>query len=131
MQRAIQESAYRQQQQLETGQRIVVGINAFRDDEAAPGDPATPGAPDLIAGRRLLRIDPSLEAAQVTRVRELRAARDSGLVRAALAAVEERARAGDPLMPTLIDAALASATVGEITDRLRAAFGEHKEVLVV
>ena len=119
IQRAIQESAYRQQQQTESGERLVVGVNAFRteaDDAAAPA---------------ILRIDPSFERAQVERVRALRARRDPAAWQHALGAVEDRARTGGPLMPLLVEAVLAHATVGEIAGRLRAVWGEHREVLVV
>jgi methylmalonyl-CoA mutase N-terminal domain/subunit len=119
VQRAIQESAYRQQQAVESRERIVVGVNAFQepDDAGDPGD--------------LLRIDPALEREQVERVRALRARRDAAACDAALAAVERRARDGGPLVPAMIDAVLSWATVGEIAGRLRQVFGEHREVLVV
>ncbi|HET8647890.1 MAG TPA: methylmalonyl-CoA mutase family protein, partial [Vicinamibacteria bacterium] len=71
------------------------------------------------------------ERAQVERVRALRARRDPGAWQAALAALEERARGGENLMPALIDAVLAWATVGEIAARLRQVFGEHRETLVL
>jgi methylmalonyl-CoA mutase N-terminal domain/subunit len=64
-------------------------------------------------------------------VRALRAKRPAAPVRAALDAVEERARGGDNLVPVLVDAVLAWATLGEIASRLRRVFGEHRETLVV
>jgi methylmalonyl-CoA mutase N-terminal domain/subunit len=119
MQRVIQESAYRQQQLVETGERRVVGVNVFATDGGSMPEP------------ELLRIDPAFEREQVERVRALRARRDAGAWQTAMAAIEERARNGGALMPLLIDAVLAGATVGEITGRLRDVFGEHREVLVV
>jgi methylmalonyl-CoA mutase N-terminal domain/subunit len=119
VQRAIQESAYRQQQAIESGERVVVGLNAF-----AEGDDA---APDV----ELLRIDPAFERDQVERVRALRARRDADACAAALGGVERRAREGGPLLPAIVEAVLAWATVGEIAGRLRGVFGEHREVLVV
>jgi methylmalonyl-CoA mutase N-terminal domain/subunit len=112
IQREIQESAYRTQREIEAGERVVVGVNAFRVDEAPPAD--------------ILRIDPALEARQVQRLRDLRARRDGAAVAAALHALEEAA--ADPaanLMPFVLDAVRALATVGEIADALRRVFGEY------
>jgi methylmalonyl-CoA mutase N-terminal domain/subunit len=113
IQRAIQESAYRFQKEVETGERVIVGVNRFTEsEEEAPAD--------------ILRIDPALEKAQVERVRALRARRAEGPWRAALDALESRARGGGNLVPSMVEAVLAWATVGEIAHRLRAVFGEHR-----
>jgi methylmalonyl-CoA mutase, N-terminal domain len=118
IQREIQESAYRQQRQVEAGERVIVGVNRYLDaSEQAPVD--------------VLRIDPGLERAQVDRVRALRARRPAAAARAALEGVEEAARSGANLMPAIVEAVLAWATVGEIAGRLRRVFGEHRETLVV
>jgi methylmalonyl-CoA mutase N-terminal domain/subunit len=118
IQREIQESAYRQQRQVEAGERVIVGVNRYQDASApAPAD--------------VLRIDPALERAQVERVRALRARRPAAPAHAALDGVEEAARAGTNLMPPIVEAVLAWATVGEIAGRLRRVFGEHRETLVV
>ena len=118
IQRAIQESAYRFQKEVETGERVIVGVNKFEEaGEEAPVD--------------ILRIDPALEKAQVERVRAWRARRTEGPWRASLAALEERTRGGANLVPAMVDAVLAGATVGEIAHRLRAVFGEHRETLVL
>jgi len=117
-QREIQESAYRSQREVEQGERVVVGVNRFQEDEeAGPGD--------------ILRIDPDVERAQVDRVRALRERRDAARWRASLDALEARARVGENLLPAMVDAILALATVGEITNRLRGVFGEHRETLVL
>ncbi len=118
VQRAIQDSAFRHQRQVEAGERVVVGVNRFQEaEEADPGD--------------ILRIDPELERAQVARVQALRARRDAKAWRAALEALETRARSGENLVPAIVDAVLAWATVGEIANRLRGVFGEHRETLVL
>ncbi|PYQ54763.1 MAG: methylmalonyl-CoA mutase [Acidobacteria bacterium] len=118
IQRAIQESAYRFQREVEAGERIIVGVNRFEEEEAtAPAD--------------ILRIDPELERAQIARVRALRARRPEGPWRAALEALVSRAREGGNLVPAMVDAVMAWATVGEIANRLRAVFGEHRETLVL
>jgi methylmalonyl-CoA mutase N-terminal domain/subunit len=118
VQREIQDSAYRWQRQVESGERVIVGVNRFEaEGEEPPAD--------------ILRIDPEAERAQVERVRALRARRDPGPWKAALDALEERARSGENLVPAMVDAVLALATVGEIANRLRGVFGEHRETLVL
>jgi methylmalonyl-CoA mutase N-terminal domain/subunit len=118
VQAEIQESAYRYQQQVESGERVIVGVNRFREDaETGPGE--------------ILRIDPELERAQVERVRALRARRPQEPWAQALDALEAAARSGANLLPPLVEAVLAWATVGEIAGRLRSVFGEHRETLVL
>jgi methylmalonyl-CoA mutase N-terminal domain/subunit len=118
VQRAIQDSAFRHQRQVETGERVIVGVNRFQEEgEQPPGD--------------ILRIDPELEREQVERVRQLRSRRDARAWQASLEALEARARSGENLVPAIVDAVLAWATVGEIANRLREVFGEHRETLVL
>jgi methylmalonyl-CoA mutase N-terminal domain/subunit len=118
IQREIQESAYRQQREVETGGCVIVGVNRYQDAaEVPPVD--------------VSRTDPALEKEQIDRLRALRAGRPDGPHRAALEAVEQRAREGGNLVPALVDAVLAWATVGEIAGVLRRVFGEHRETLVV
>ena len=117
IQREVEESAYRHQQAVESGERVVVGVNRFAEEGAeAPSD--------------ILRIDPVLERDQVARLRALRERRDGAAWRSALQALEDRARGGGNLVPAMVDAVLAGATVGEISNRLREVFGEHRESLV-
>jgi methylmalonyl-CoA mutase N-terminal domain/subunit len=118
IQREIQESAYRFQRQVESGERVIVGVNRFQETGEEP----------LLD---TLRIDPGLEREQVERLRALRARRPAEPWRAALLALGERARTGENLMPAIVDAVLAWATVGEISNRLREVFGEHRETLVL
>ena len=122
IQREIQESAYRHQRQVEAGERVIVGVNRFQDEvqdgaQAAPAD--------------ILRIDPDVERDQLERLRALRARRDPGPWQATLARLEQCARGRDNLVPAIVDAVLAWATVGEIAGRLRQVFGEHKETPVL
>jgi methylmalonyl-CoA mutase N-terminal domain/subunit len=118
VQREIQDSAYRFQQQVERGERVIVGVNRFQEEgEAPPGD--------------ILRIDPDLERAQVVRLAALRARRDPAAWRAALDGLAQTARSERNLLPAIIDAVLAWATVGEIAGCLREVFGEHRETLVL
>jgi methylmalonyl-CoA mutase N-terminal domain/subunit len=118
IQREIQESAYRHQKEVESGERVVVGVNRFEEDSEEPS-------------ADILRIDPAIEREQVARVGALRSRRDGAACEAALRTLEERGRSGDTLMPAIVDAVLAWATVGEIAGRLREVFGEHRETLVL
>jgi len=113
IQNEIQTSAYEYQRAVETGGRVVVGVNRFQqqDDRAIPG----------------FRLDPALERAQTGRLREMRASRSSSAVAQALGELEAVARDGRNLMPPILDAARQHATVGEISDRLRSVFGEYHE----
>jgi methylmalonyl-CoA mutase N-terminal domain/subunit len=116
MQSEIQNAAYRFQREVESGERVVVGVNRFQTDGGA-GVPA-------------FRLDPALERAQITRLREVRAGRNSADVHARLARIREGARGSVNLMPLIVDAAEAYATVGEISDALRDEFGEYAAAAV-
>ena len=117
VQREIQQSAYEYQQAIEKGERVVVGVNRYRD-EAGASPP-------------LLRIDPEIERSQVERLAKLRARRDAARVQTALCVVEDTAHSGRNLMPAILDAVKAYATVGEISDALRRVFGEYQESVVI
>jgi len=116
-QREIQEAAFKTQLELERGDRVVVGLNRFTEDTPAPGEGSS---------IPIHRIDERLESAQRERVRAVRARRDPAACDAALAAVERSARGDENLMPSILRAVEASATVGEISDRLRLAFGAYR-----
>ncbi len=114
IQQEIADAAYRYQQAVEKGERIVVGVNAYQIDEEA---------------RRLKRllVDPAVEARQRERLAALRARRDSERVSAMLARVEAAARAPDEmLMPLFIAAVEADCTLGEICGVLRRVWGEYR-----
>ncbi len=115
-QREIQRTAYEHQLEVERKERVVVGVNAFIQD-AAPIP--------------VMRVDPGAESKQVGELRAMRARRDEAERALALASVERAARGTDNLMPPLLDAVKAYATVGEIADVLRAAWGEHAEKVFV
>jgi methylmalonyl-CoA mutase N-terminal domain/subunit len=116
-QRQIQDSSYRVQRAIEDGSQVVVGVNRFRDE----GHRTPP----------LQRIDPDGERRQVESLRRVRVERDPAAWEAALRRVGECARGDENLMPALVEAVGAYATVGEISDRLRAAWGEHRELVTV
>jgi len=117
VQQDIQNAAYEYQQAVDRGEAIVVGVNRFELEE----ERAIP----------IQRIDQALETKQVEHVRALRARRDAVVWQAGLRGVEEGARSGANLMPRILAAVEASATVGEISDALRRVFGEYKEAVVV
>ena len=117
VQREIQKSAYEYQRAVERGEQVVVGVNRFQAEQEQP-------IPTL-------RIDPEIERSQVARLHALRARRDAARSRAALEEVERRASGTENLMPAILAAVEAYATVGEISDALRRAFGEYQESVVI
>jgi len=116
-QRSIQESAYRVQRAVDAGDQVVVGVNTFRDERAAA--PPTQ------------KIDPEGERRQVAGLRRVRAERDPAAWEAAMRRLEDAARGTDNLLPPLIEAVKAYATVGEIANRLRTSWGVHRELITV
>jgi methylmalonyl-CoA mutase N-terminal domain/subunit len=116
-QREIQEAAYRVQRAIDSGDQVVVGVNRYRDDEVS-----TPPTH---------RIDPEGERRQVERVQRVRAERSSADWASAMDELERVAGGDGNLMPSILAAVRAYATVGEISDRLRVAWGEHRELITV
>lgn len=113
IQSEIQNAAYDYQKSVERGDTIVVGVNRFRQEE----EQSLP----------VFRTDPALEQRQIARLRELRASRDPARAQQRLADLEQTARSSGNLMPSIIAACEAYATVGEISDCLRKVFGEYRE----
>ncbi len=127
IQREIQDAAYVAQQQIDAGQSVVVGVNRFADERPPEADLPPKGGSHR-ASIQTLQIDPAIEATQVERVQRVRAARNDAAWRTALDAVTTAARGTDNLVPPIIQAVEAHATVGEISDAMRAVFGEHREI---
>ncbi len=117
VQREIQESAYRYQTQVESGDAVIVGVNRFAGTESQPIE--------------LLVVDERVGQEQCRRVAELRAARDGLRVRQALGRLGAAAGGGENLMPTIVEAVDALATVGEISDCLRSVFGVYREAPIL
>jgi methylmalonyl-CoA mutase N-terminal domain/subunit len=113
----IQKAAYDFQRAVETKEQIVVGVNEFVAEEER-------GVPTL-------RMDEDIERSQIARLNTLRARRDSGRVKSALAELQRRAAATENLLPAILDAVEAYATVGEISDALRRVFGEYQESVFI
>jgi methylmalonyl-CoA mutase N-terminal domain/subunit len=112
-QREIAESAYRWQRDVETGERLVVGVNAFQVAE----EPPIP----------TLKVDAAVQAAQIERLRAVKAARGAAAVAETLGGVERAARQGSNVMPPIIAAVKAYATLGEISDVLRRVHGVYRD----
>ena len=117
VQQEIQNAAYEYQQQVDREESVVVGVNRFTVEEEKP--------------RTLQRIDESLERQQIERLRALRARREPASWQDSLKQVEAAARSSENLMPHILTAVEAYATVGEISDILRRVFGEYREAVVI
>jgi methylmalonyl-CoA mutase N-terminal domain/subunit len=115
-QREIQNTAYQYQLEIERKERLIVGQNAFVQDTAPVP---------------IQKIDPEIERAQVQRLQAMRAKRDASRHAESLAAIDRAARGSENLVPLILSAVHAHATVGEISNVLRAAWGEHVETLVL
>src|ERR1019366_4026280 len=112
IQAEIQTAAFEFQREIEKGERVIV--NRCRMEQQTRAS--------------VFRIDPAMERARVEEVRAMRAERNEPVLRGRLAELEAAARSAENLMPKIVDAAAAYATVGEISDTLRAVFGEYREV---
>lgn len=117
VQTEIQRAAYEFQRAVEKKDQIVVGVNDFiaEDQRHIP----------------TLRIDAEIERSQVARLNALRAKRDTAKTKAALAELERRAKSTENLLPAILAAVEAYATVGEISDTLRRVYGEYQESVVI
>jgi methylmalonyl-CoA mutase N-terminal domain/subunit len=113
IQTEIQNAAFEFQTAVERGEAVVVGVNRFRMEEQ----------------RKIptFRLDPAIERAQIERLRQVRAGRDTKMVAEHLQKLEQAARGQENLLPLILAAADAYATLGEISDRLKSVFGEYRE----
>ncbi len=112
IQREIQDSAYRYQKEIESGERIVVGVNRFQVPEEKPTD--------------LLRVDPAVRISQIKKLEALKKERDNHRVAESLAKLKKTAEGEGNLMPPILDAVKTYATLGEICGVLREVFGEYQ-----
>jgi methylmalonyl-CoA mutase N-terminal domain/subunit len=113
----IQKAAYDFQRAVESKDQIIVGVNDFIAEE----DRTIP----------TLRIEPEIERSQIARLDALRAKRDSAHTKSALAELQRCAATTENLLPAILNAVEALATVGEISDALRRVFGEYQESVVI
>jgi len=117
-QKEIADSAYQYQREIDEKKRITVGVNEYAiEEEECPIE--------------LLRIDPKVEKEQVARLQKLKKERDNRRVKEVLEKLHYSAEKDENLMPTIIEAVKAYATLGEITDVLRKTYGEYKELIVI
>jgi methylmalonyl-CoA mutase, N-terminal domain len=107
----IQDSAYRFQKAVESGDQVIVGMNRFQTEETLPSG--------------LLRVDPAVRQTQISRLQKLRSERDSSAVAAALVQLETVAEGTGNLMPSILAAVKKRVTLGEICNVLRKVFGEY------
>ena len=114
VQREIQESAYRYQREIEKEERIVVGLNRFQVQEEKPAN--------------LLRVDPAVRESQIRKLKALKSERDNDKVKNTLEALRRSAEGSENLLPPILDAVKAYATLGEICNVLRGVFGEYRQV---
>jgi len=112
IQREIVESAYRYQREIENKQRIIVGVNEFVTEEKVPIE--------------ILKIDPKIEESLVERLKAIKRQRDNAKVKEVLEELRRAAERNENLMPTILRAVKAYATVGEICNVLREVYGEYK-----
>lgn len=112
IQQEIQESAYRYQKEVESGKRVVVGVNRYQVEESAP--------------KGLLKVDPKVGEIQIRKLKEFKATRDNGKVESALSELKKAAEGTVNLMPPILEAVKAYATLGEICGVLREVFGEYE-----
>lgn len=112
MQREIQESAYQYQRQVESGKRVIVGLNKFQIEEQPP--------------KNLLKVDPAVQEAQIRKIAAVKAQRDQAAVDRALADLKAAAASTANLMPPILAAVKAYATLQEICDVMRSVFGEYQ-----
>ena len=117
IQREIQESAYRYQREIEKGERVVVGVNKFQVAEEPLRD--------------LLRVDPAVRISQIEELKTLKSERGNGRVKGILGELRKAAQGNDNLMPVILDAVRAYATLGEICEALRDVFGEYEPATTI
>jgi methylmalonyl-CoA mutase N-terminal domain/subunit len=117
VQKEIGSAAYRYQREIEAGSRVVVGLNKFQVKEDKLQD--------------LLKVDPAVGDRQVARLKELKSTRDNAAVKQALAELKAAAAGDANLMPPILKAVKALATLGEVCDTLRAVFGEYEAPALV
>jgi methylmalonyl-CoA mutase N-terminal domain/subunit len=112
MQQKISDSAYKYQKDIESKEKIIVGVNEFISEE----NNKIP----------VFKIDPSIQQAQIEKIKALKASRDNALAKNCLAAIADAVNSGQNMMPTVIAAVEANCTLGEISDVLRNIFGEYQ-----
>ena len=117
VQKEIQDAAYKYEREIEAGQRVIVGVNKFQIEEDKKPD--------------LLKIDEKVQEEQISFLKKVRAGRDNKKVKEALKALGSAAAGDENLIPFILDAVKAYASVGEVCDSMREVFGEYRERVVL
>ena len=117
IQKEIQDSAYKYQRDIEEEERIVVGLNRFKIQELRPGN--------------LLRVDPAVRMEQIEKILNLKKNRNESKVKETLSSLKKAAEGKENLMPPILEAVKAYATLGEICDVMRGIFGEYQATSTV
>ncbi len=117
VQKEIQDSAYKFQKEVESKERIIVGVNEFKIEEDVKP--------------KILKVDPEIERIQVEKLKALRARRDNNAVKVALSVLKEKAKTDENLVPYIFEAVKVYATLGEISDVLREVFGVYEEKIFI
>ena len=117
MQREIHHSAYTYQLEIETGERVVIGVNKFITETEMPKD--------------LLKVNPAVANQQVEKLKKLQETRDQRLVAETLRNLRSVAQTSENIMPSIIEAVKAYATLGEICGILREVFGEYQQQVIL
>jgi len=112
MQREIQEASYAYQRAVDEGKKVIVGVNRFQNEDEEP--------------QLIFRVNPEAERAQIARLNRVRAERSGSAVAAALSRLGEASHDNENLMYPIVDAVKTYATVGEICDVMRKAFGDYR-----
>ena len=117
IQQEIMDAAYKYQKDIEDGQKIIVGLNKYQVKEEPP--------------KGLLRVDPAVETAQKENIARLKEKRDNALVKKTLEKLGEACKSNDNVMPFILDAVKAYATLGEICNVMRDVFGEYRQTAII
>ena len=117
IQQEIMDAAYRYQKDIESGEKIIVGLNKYQIKEDSP--------------KGLLRVDPAVEEMQKGNVTKLKEKREGTLTRETLDKLEKACRSSENVMPFILDAVKAYATLGEICNVMRHVFGEYKQTIIL
>ena len=117
MQQEIMDSAYEYQKEIENNERIIVGMNKFQVEEEAP--------------KGLLRVDPIVGEQQKEKIKELKEKRDNKKVEETLQSLKAACQSEENLMPYILEAVRAYATLGEISKVMRDVFGEYKQSVIL
>src|SRR5690606_22592486 len=117
IQSEIQKSAYKFEKEMEAGKRIIVGVNKFQTEEKEYSD--------------ILKIDAKAQEDQIKFLNKVKSERNNDEVQKKLSNLKKAAEGNDNLMPFILEAVKAYASVGEICNKMREVFGEYKETIVI